>query len=825
MKRASRIALYSIAGIAAVLIIVFAGAWLFSRSRLPVTDGEIRCAQLSAKVTVTRDRWGVPHIAAASGRDAYFAYGFTVAQDRLFQMELQRRLARGELSEMLGKSTLEYDRLFRTLMFRRTAEKELAKAGRVFPESLVFFDAFLDGVNHFIATQKLPVEFSILGVKPRPFTRVDCASILGYLAFSFSTGLKSDPLVTALRAKKMDRDILELFPGYTRERPVTIMESQAPYIGGKGGMIKTAGARNFSFKDGLLARLLSPSGDHDIIQLIMPEFHGSNSISIAPSRSASGGAIIVNDPHIGLSNPGVWYEAHIRYGDVENYGYFMPLLPFPFIAHNDTRGWGLTMLENDDMDFYHETFDPGNPSRVKFRGAWAPVETITETIKIKGGKEETIAIRVTPHGPVVSSLRKDYTGAPYAIYWTVHHAENPVIDMLYGLSAAKNMKEMERAAGLLASPGINVAYADSAGNIAWWAAGKIIVRKSHVSGKEILDGASGRDEIAGYLPFEKNPRLINPASGIIVTANNMPTVKPVGPIRQLEGYWRPSDRAARMTEILQKKKLWDTDALKTLQTDVILGAARDVLPELLPFLEKGISAASGRSADALAVLKKWDGSHSIDSAGASIFQFFAYHLMRGALLDELGEEQFTHYCDMSEHWNFFKHLVRSEGSAYWDNISTPEKKGRGDIVLKAFGDAVAELGEKFGGSAESWRWGRVHRIEYAHPLGKVKPLNLAFNIGPLPCPGEAHIINRLKSNFGKHNFMVTSAPSTRWMVDYGKNGARLSVLPSGNSGNFMSAHYSDQVKMYLAGDYRKVNFTAVEIESGKESVLTLVPGR
>ena len=184
---------------------------------------------------MTRDRWGVPHIAAANGRDAYFAYGFTVAQDRLFQMELQRRLARGELSEMLGKSTLEYDRLFRTLMFRRTAEKELAKAGRVFPQSLVFFDAFLDGVNHFIATQKLPVEFSILGIKPRPFTRVDCASILGYLAFSFSTGLKSDPLVTALRAKKMDRDVLELFPGYSLERPVTIMESQATYREGKGG--------------------------------------------------------------------------------------------------------------------------------------------------------------------------------------------------------------------------------------------------------------------------------------------------------------------------------------------------------------------------------------------------------------------------------------------------------------------------------------------------------------------------------------------------------------------------------------------------------------
>ena len=431
MRKIRRIA----AVIATALILALSSGWGLLSSRLPEIDGVIQ-APLKSEVVIRRDRYGVPHIEARTAEDAYFALGFTVAQDRLFQMELQRRLAQGELAEILGPSLVKIDRQFRTFGYKRIAEKQLLSEEKspASQRALALLDAYLAGVNHFIATQKLPVEYTLIGANARPFTRIDVMSMMTYMSFSFAHGHTTDSLFSLLKQKYPDRNLRELFPGYTGERPVTVIENQATYNPGSKARPEspaTALTSKLSIPDSLsLASLLF---SEDSLDALIPSFHGSNSWVIAPSRSASGAALLANDPHISLSNPAVWYEAHIKYDGFEIYGYYIPIFPFPLLGHNRERAWGLTMFENDDIDLYRETFHADDPSLVMYRGQYVPVTTINEKIRVKGEADEELSIRITSHGPIISDYLKGYEGPPLAMWWVIDQQPNPIIRFTHAM--------------------------------------------------------------------------------------------------------------------------------------------------------------------------------------------------------------------------------------------------------------------------------------------------------------------------------------------------------------------------------------------------------
>jgi penicillin amidase len=802
-----------------VLILAVASGWWLASNRLPDIDGVIQ-APLKSEVAIRRDRYGVPHIEAKTAEDAYFALGFTIAQDRLFQMELQRRLAQGELAEILGPSLVKVDRQFRTFGYRRIAEKQL-HAEEQSPASqpaLALLDAYLAGVNHFIATQKLPVEYTLIGAQARPFTRIDVMSMMAYMSFSFAHGHTTDSLFTLLKEKYPDRNLRELFPGYTGERPVTIIENQATYNpDARVRPESPALASNFSTDSLSLASLFF---SEDSLDALIPSFHGSNSWVIAPSRSASGAALFANDPHISLSNPAVWYEAHIKYDGFENYGYYIPIFPFPLLGHNRQRAWGLTMFENDDIDLYRETFHADDPSLVMYRGQYVPVTTIKEEIKVKGAADEELTIRITAHGPIISDFLKGYEGPALAMWWVIEQQPNPIIRFTHDMLYARSMQEFEANLALLAAPGLNISYADNSGNIAWWAVARLPIRPPHIHSREVLDGSSGRDEITTFLPFALNPKLINPPSGIIVTANNKSTSAPVGPIRDLEGYWAPTDRAARLTELLSAREKWDLESLKAVQTDVHAQAGAAFQEQIKALIDR--ATLDEKQSRALDELLNWDRNARIDSIGATIYHVTLYHILKGLVMDELGPERFEVYADSMDYWSFLKNVISNDASAYWDDVTTAKKETRKEIVQTAFIGAVDELTDRMGG-IDSWRWGDLHQIVYKHPLGSKKPLNLIFNIGPLPAPAEAHFVNRMKSDFGKHDYIVSSTPSTRRLIDFSNPDAALSILPSGNSGNFMSPYFDDQVHAFLQGDYRPM---ILNVEKAKEDVrhtLTLKP--
>jgi penicillin amidase len=876
-----------IAGIVAiattgVAIILYTGINIFFNSRSPVIDGVFHAEGISDKTTVIRDNWGVPHITAQNGSDAYFAYGFTIAQDRLFQMELQRRLALGELSEILGPSFLKIDRMFRTYLLKQTAEEYLKHPEKINPEALKLLDSFLAGVNHFVKTQKLPVEYALIGHKPREFTRLDVLGMFGYMAYSFTDAIDTDSLNTILKEKCPDRNINELFPGYTKEEPVTIMETSADFkesgtISAEKGpdpqykLKKPAGSdpaadysasksasnrgpdplnlnpgpdpQNRNTKSSLHQRIITNIHSHltgsgfsnkqskeptfrELAARICPPFKGSNSWVIAPSRSASGRAILANDPHVALTHPGVWYEAHISFPGFEIYGYHIPIIPFPMLGHNSNKAWAVTMFENDDLDLYAETINPSDPSQVMYRGKWTKITLLKEIIKVKGQSDETLEIRITPHGPIISEFIEGYSGKPVSMWWAYHKVDNPVIDIVHGLSRSSTIEQFRQAASKLAAPGLNLSYADSRGNIAWWGAGRIPVRPKHVNSREILDGASGRDEILRLLPFSQNPHMINPSSGIIVTANNKSTSRPVGPISDLEGYWVPTDRAARITVLLSAREKWSIDELKKVQTDLHPMAAKAVIGTVAKIIESNeaeFKKFSTTEQTAYEHLKSWDMESTVTSTGASIYHVLTYHILKEAIEDELGLALFLVYSDSTDYWSFFKALVRDETSAFWDNRLTAGKETREDIIFTAYRKTVKELKDKIGRDVNSWNWGKIHTIEYMHPIGSKKPMNLIFNIGALPSPGEAHHVNRLKSNFGLHDYKVTSVPSTRRLIDFGDLEQSFSILPAGNSGDVKSVHYGDQVKMFLNGEYRNINFSKEQIRNNTKHTMEFLP--
>ncbi len=528
---------------------------------------------------------------------------------------------------------------------------------------------------------------------------------------------------------------------------------------------------------------------------------------------------MANDPHIGLSKPDVWYEAHISYPGFNNYGYYIPTIPFPLIGHDDIKAWGLTMTENDEVDLYAESFNPQNKNEVLYDNKWTKSNTIKETIKVKDDLEISFDIRKTTHGPIVSDYLEGYKGKPLAFSWAFYNLDNPIFDLLYELNYAKNITQFESSLSKLVSPGLNFSYADTLDNIAWWVAGRFPVRDSNIYAKAILDGNNPNHEIQSYVPFENNPHLINPENGVIVTANNLPSLKKVGAIPRLDGYYRSADRAQRIHNLLSNQNQWTVDELKTIQTDVFLNSGFEIKNEICATMNKFENSLSSFEKSILNSLNQWDGNMKTSSLGATIFQFSMYHIMKEALQPILGKEYFRLYLNNPDHWDFFKNLIYSKTIP----IENEETKGYSELILKGLKSAINEMQTKLGNDLKKWNWGKVHTIEYEHPLGKVKPLNMILNLGPFSIDGGNNVINKIMSKPGDHNFKVTSLPSTRRIINLGNKENSYSMNPSGNSGNFWSDHYDNQVQPYIKGEYRKIYFSKKEVTYNAVKKLLIIP--
>ncbi|SEP17734.1 penicillin amidase [Flavobacterium sp. CF108] len=752
----------------------------------PKYEGEIELKNLQKETTVYFDEYGVPHIYADSEKDAMTALGYVHAQERLWQMELLRRIAPGKLSEIFGSVALKNDKFFAGIGIEEASAKAIAKLDKN-SESYKLTQAYLDGINQYLDEGTTPVEFTLVGIKKEKFTIKDVYNIFGYMSFSFAMAQKTDPLLTDIRNKYGVEYLKDL--GIEGEFNNTQIKSSKENI------------EDYTAVSKLITALLDKSP--------IPPFIGSNSWVAGPHKTKSGKVIFANDPHIGFSQPATWYEAHIVTPKHELYGCYLAGTPFPLLAHNRDYAYGLTMFENDDIDFYQEKNKDGDSNQYQTPTGFANYEVRKKTIKVKDTSDVVLTIKSSRHGPIMNDLleRLDRKN-PIAMLWTYTHQPIQILDAAYGLSHAKNKEDFKKAASLIAAPGLNVMYGDAKGNVGWWATGKLYKHNKGVNTHLILDGSSGKDDIVEYLDFSKNPSAENPKWGYVYSANNQP--EPIDGFLY-PGYYLPEDRAKRISGLMDAKSDWDKEAISKMIYDNTSEVAVGTVQNLISNID--LNAVSASEKEAIKVLKSWKGTTNMEDVAPTIYNKWVYLYLKNTFEDEMGEDNFNMFLGISVGKQVIANQVKNENSVWWDNIKTKNvKETRKDIVSKSFHEAISDLQKQLGTTIADWKWGEVHTVEHEHPLGKVAALRGLFNVGPFASPGSNEVINNLffgLTNEGK--YYVKGGPSTRRIVDFSDIENSWSILPTGQSGNPFSKHYSDQAEMYNAGKFRKMKLNKEEI--------------
>lgn len=779
---------------------VLSGRYFVSRSLAPM-DGELHLKNLSSPVSVVRDGYGIPHINAQNSKDAFRALGFVIASERLFQMEMQRRLASGELSELFGNKLLASDKLFRTIGLRYSMSQMLEQKIRNKTIDLKMWEeleAFYDGVNQYQFTQKLPLEYSLLGIKARAFEALDGYAFIGLMGFSFGVATSQEPLMTELRARLG----IEL----SNELRNDLTPSEAKQI----KKDKEAAAKS--------SRVVELQNRYPVSKIIedlngFTLFEGSNGWIVSSKRSASGYPILSNDPHITFSHPGVWFEAHIKTPEYESYGHFLPVLPFPVLSHNRERGWGLTMSLVDDMDLYREKLNPKFKT-YQFKDKFIPYRERIEIIKVKGEKPAKMVVLSTQHGPILDEVFTNSDDKSLALKWAFHNIDNDPLYALYKMGRAKSMEEFKAGVALGKAPGLNVLYADKK-NIGWWIFGEVAKKSTQTGSDFILDGSSGLDEYTGLLSFDQKPHAENPSSGLIISANARP-VDSEGTIGDLRGDWQPDDRYKTIEALLMKKPTWSVEELKEIQTLNLNLENKLILGVLLKTVDFDNLWKKERAATYLEILKKWDLISDASSVAPSLYYSWCNEITK-ILLKDLNAEEFETFTKLANNWNFFKRVVLNPDSVWW--IKYDRKK----VFTDAFNNSIESLRQELGEDSRNWAWGHLHTIEFVHPIGKQKPFNKIFNIGPIEMDGASQEINNQKHSGYLDGFKIKAGPSTRRIIDYSNPEVAWGILPVGISGHLLSPFYKDQLELYTKGLYRQEWMNVEDIEAHKTHELKLVP--
>lgn len=718
--------------------LLFCGYW-FAYRPLPQTAGAV-AAPIEARATVSRDSLGVPHISAGSVQDALFLQGFVTAQDRLWQMDALRRLAAGELAEVIGPSMLESDRRMRRLRLRRIAENYY---GSIPPKDRAALAAYARGVNYFLETHRdrLPLEFSLLGYDPRPWTVVD----------SMLAGL-------------------EMVNRLTR-----------------------------SWRVELERRTLLTGGDPAKVNLLFPvraggeAQPGSNAWVISGNHTASGRPLLANDPHLEFSLPSPWYTVHLRAPGLNVIGVSLPGLPCVIIGHNERIAWGITSLPFDTQDLYIEKFDP-RTGRYLYRGAMEQAQPEPETIRVKGQRPVQQITWVTRHGPIFLSEGDEYL----ALRWTTAtEFQFPLLE----LDQAGDWDQFNRALSRLAGPASNFVYADKDGNIGYHAAGKLPIRESF-DGDIPVDGSSGDREWKGFIPFEQLPSVYNPPSGVIVSANQNPF--PENYPYRVSGAFAPPYRERRILTLLSSKEAWRPAAM--------LGIETDVYSSFSHFLARQVVAAYDRRrmknpalADAVSILRKWDGRMRTGTAAPMIARLLYQHLRKSVAERASPGKGLAYNFLMAP--AVVEQLLRSRPEAWFRDYDR--------LLLRSFVDALEEGRRIQGRDVARWDYGRFNEMTLVNPVaGRLPIVGKYFNIGPVPMSGSPCTVQQLSK---RRRLGV----SMRMIVDLSDLDRSLHNITIGQSGQVLSRHYKDQWDAYYSGTSFPMQFDKVDAKE----VLTFTPAK
>lgn len=784
--------------LAVVIVLMVLGVWWFTNSLKPTYNGTVDIKNVQEEVSVYYDNYGIPHIYANNESDALTALGFVHAQDRLWQMELLRRIPTGRLAELFGEELVKTDRFFIGLGIDEASHKAITKLDTT-SNTYRLTKSYLNGINQFIKEGPKPLEFYLTGVKKKPFTVKDVYNIFGYMAFSFAMAHKTDPLLTNIKNKLGTAYLADLA---IDTNPIS-------------ELIKT-----HSPKDSLVvSNTLMSSIDTALSKLPVPQFIGSNSWVIAPQKTSTGNVLFANDPHIGFAQPSVWYEAHVHTPNYEMYGYHLGGSPFPILGHNRKIAYGMTMFENDDIDFYWEENHPTDANLYKTPDGWKTYEIRTKTIKVKDGDDVTATVKTSQHGPIMNGITNEITfDQPVAMSWIYTKHENHGLEAIYKMSHATNQTEFEAALPLLHAPGLNIMYGDAENNIGWYAVGKLYELPKTGHSKFILDGANGINEPIRYLDFSENPKATNPPWHYVYSANNQPeTISGMF----YPGYYLPENRGKRIVQFLEPKNDWDKNSMAKMITDVKSSVNPTITKELVSLIDQ--QNLNKNQKEALAILQNWNGDNQLQDIAPTIYHKLIYLCLKNTFLDELGDDMFSQLMKTHLIKRTIAPLFSKENSVWFDNIETENKsESRKNIVTQSYIEAVSDLEKQLGNDISQWTWNKVHTLEHQHPIGKIEALRSYFNVGPFEVNGTREVINNLGFYYdGSGEYKVTSGPSTRRIIDFSDIENSLSILPTGQSGNLFSEHYKDQAELYNNGEFRKMMLNEEEIKSTSKNILII----
>ena len=778
---------------------------------------------LQQPVGIYRDSYGIPHIYAGRPEDAYFALGYTHATDRLFQMELFRRRASGTLAEIFGRPMLEDDVFVRQIGIRRSAEaawKSPRLGGRVRHE----IEAYCAGVNARLDEIKglgWPEAFQSLGIAPAAWTPVDALAFPKYMSWDQS-GTDTDVWMGMLVDKMGLAAVNDLFP---LDRPYELSTVPDSPPGKPSASLPLSGRSALSQGMDTHWRQL-PRGVHQAATELHRRFVsgrfgsefalGSNNWVIDGKKSATGKPILANDPHLGFSLPSIWYTAHLVAPGLNVTGVTFAGFPYTIIGHNDRIAWGLTNMQADAVDYFIETTDSTRPGQYFYRNAWLPMSRVEEEVPVRSEKPVHVMIESTVHGPLVTAH-----GARLALCWT---GLGPTFEVLAfaRLNAARNLADFRAALRDLTVPALNVIYADVDGNIAIAPHGALPVRKRGI-GRWPADGASGDYDWAGYIPDDQLPFALNPPQHYLASANGRPA--PVGYPYYLGWMWDPSYRTRRIHELLRAHEHITVEQMEAFQTDAHDEAAETFVPVLIAAYDRK-PFGDDRLRRAMDELRHWNFEATPESVAETIWTVW-FELFRKAVwqdeFDAAGVEPWGGgwgYAGSNERQpelEVLEFLTRENPSSSWfDDVRTPEKETRDDILARSFVAAVDKLSKERGVDMGGWKWGRSNILRL-HSITQQATLDR----GGIPVRGDEFTLNP-----GANGGEVTGGASWRMVADFSNLGRSVGVYPGGESEEPTSPHYDDQMNPWAEGRYLPLYFytSPSEFQSGQvESVLILRP--
>ena len=819
---ARRILFIVLGVILALVAIVAIAGFFFVRTPFPDTDGKVQVpdaaaiaqslpeagetlqfSTLQSPVTVYRDEYGVPQIYADNLHDLFFAQGYVQAQDRLFQMDFQRRVGTGTLSEVLGEATLETDRFLRTLGTNRAAAKDLEVMSQ---ETLSDLQAYADGVNAYISANQdsLPLEFRILGYKPQPWEPLHSVAWGKMMAWNLGGNWETE----LMRARLLDtmgaEMTADLLPHYPLSGPFIIPPEVKSY----------AGLDAIDFDKVMAVKSLLKATDPDI---------GSNNWVVAGSHTTTGKPLVANDPHLGMQIPSIWYLVGLHGGGLDVVGASLAGAPGVVIGHNDRIAWGVTNVGPDVQDLFLEKVNPDNPNQAEFQGKWEDMQVVEERIAVKGRTEPVIeTVRITRHGPIMNPVTsKIGEEAPLmAFRWTALDS-GKLFESVLQIDKAQNWEEFRSALQDWSAPSQNFVYADVDGNIGYQMPGQIPIRAKG-DGTVPVPGWTGEYEWTGTIPFDELPSVYNPEVGYVATANNQ--VVPDSYPYLISTEWAAPYRAARIVELIEGKDKLSPDDFAAIQGDIHPVPTDSFVP-LLGAID--LSGASKEAQKAQEMMLAWDRKMDADAPEPLIYEMYVKKLAQETFGDELaasGDEALTEDYLSSHRNDYTQTLERLAGeptSAWWDDVRTSPVEGANDIVTRAFAAAVSELQASYGQAPDRWQWGKPHFANFDHLVfAEVSPLDSIFNRS-IPARGTNFTVNAASPAYD--TLAMDAGASYRHIVDLSNLANSRFIHTTGQSGLAFNPHYDDLIPLWQNVEYLPMRFDRAEIEKSAKDVLVLEP--